>query len=70
MIFDKVKAFFLCSDGYNGGTEVPEKHKLLLAPVRMKELAETFGMIVFGTVVKRNFCFAPHWEYYPNNYWN
>ncbi|KAK2557617.1 ATP-binding cassette sub-family F member 3 [Acropora cervicornis] len=29
-------------DGYNGGTEVPEKHKLLLAPVRMKELAETF----------------------------
>lgn len=29
-------------DGYNGGTEVPEKHKLLLAPVMMKELAETF----------------------------
>lgn len=47
----KVKAFFFwCSDGCNGGTEVPEKHKLLLAPVRMKELAETFGMIVFGAV--------------------
>ena len=59
----------MCSDGlYNGGTEVPEKHKLLLAPVRMKELAETFGMIVFGAVVKRNFCFAPHWEYFPTNY--
>ena len=37
--------FFLCSNGYDGTTEDPGKHKLLQAPVKMKELAETFGML-------------------------